>query len=345
MFSLQELVLEYLDLNGYNCFRYYLTKNTKIPYFIAEKIIVYLDNKNFGISNKYLKFFSNDKTILRTIKLSGYKLKYLSSLSFLQGHELQSVDVKNINIPLKKWIYYINNNNLQELSIQNCKLDEEMYGYNKIEIYNEIHILERFKYLLKLNVCHTKFTNECLKFVCHRLLKLEELNISETNVYDIHSIKNLIYLKKFIFYHKYLTNASWMIKQMDYLVKLKELTLIAVGNDQVEHNCGKCKYLDKFFDTKVFQSLEYFIIGGTNWHVNPQSLQYLFFFSTFQLIKKTIFSLFFFFSRKFISNHEKMQLLAIDYYTPLNDDQESLYNDLAKFIYPARLTVYIYIYI
>lgn len=172
-----------------------------IPTLISEKILHGLNDCFLGVPPNSLRHFKRRNFMLANIRVNGRRIRTISKMLFLRGHELLSAKLENFyNIRVESWIKHLKVSNLRELSLEGCCFLDRSVVVDQNQSENEENENEIMK---KLNSILP--TYEILDFSCLKILNvgcsdindiqfdhltkncsnLSELNISSTNITNL----------------------------------------------------------------------------------------------------------------------------------------------------------------
>lgn len=296
MFTLKEFCLRTVAKNSYTLLNVDLNLGKNLENYLVGEIFNYLDEYNLGIYEDCLEYFVCKRTQLKRVKFNGRRIKNKTFLAFLKNHPLESVNIKNLNeFSINDWIKYVNNEDLQELSIINCQFIDK-------NLLNSMNYLKKFRNLLKLNISFTKFDDNCFNFICNELLLLEYLDITNTNVQILTPIKNLTNLNTFIY--RICNETIINFQQLYNLNEIDNIQYINIGFiaakciERIEENFLNCNYW------KYLKFLRIYL----HYTISKDIIRFVCLF--IYLFMNVVFLIFFF--RKFISYHENLEFFEID---------------------------------
>lgn len=201
--TLQDIVLNYIIQNFDEFFKNKIIfeewLQSDIPPLFTRKILENLDDWIIGIPEEYLTFCTKSPCFSNTIELNCKRIKQKSSLKFLQGQRLRKVILKNLkNLRIDDWMPYLDCEELKELSIRGCKINNQETTEKCSNVNIEfMSCFKPFKHLISLNLSFTNVCNAEFKFIANELSQIEELNISHTSLTNLCSLtkfRNLYFL-------------------------------------------------------------------------------------------------------------------------------------------------------
>lgn len=265
MLSLKEIILRFIKNNTEEILNGFKLKNLILPFYLAEQILNYLDEENYGIEEEYLKYFKKTNSNLQKVKLNGINIKNAFELSFLKNHLLEKLEIFCIkNFEMNEWIHFIDKLYLKEFSIRGCLL-------RKINdtCLKEIELLRDFKNLIKLDVSYTNFDDLSLTFICNEFHLLKELDVSGTFIKTFKSLKNLKNLLKF---YSINIKKCFHYKETEYLTFLPNLIEIHLDENSFSEFKIERNWLKNLLNKTIWKDLEYFSIMG-NWNIDEQTIR------------------------------------------------------------------------
>ncbi|CAD5122295.1 DgyrCDS10736 [Dimorphilus gyrociliatus] len=256
---LKDICLDYIAKNIDIIIEFVNRTNATLPHGISEKIFECLEEKDFGIKEEYLEFFSSNGKLLQNVRLYGRRIKHKSSLRFLKYHPIKNLIIRNLQqLTIAEWLNYVNKETLETLSVSGCQFSEVEVDLYPKSLPTQADYLGGFNSLIKLDVSYTDFEDAHFKVVCNEYVNLEELDISGTLVKCLGCLTKLERLKVF----KFCTRRS-LLNWNEYtnLLYLKHLQIINIGmclGDYEANSVDKafCEWLYHFLQQAQWNDLQ-----------------------------------------------------------------------------------------
>ncbi|CAD5123096.1 DgyrCDS11469 [Dimorphilus gyrociliatus] len=297
-----------------------------IPPIIAEKVLHQINEYYLGVPPNILKHFTKNNTILKDIAINGRRIKGITLMQFLRGHNLNSAALINFNlIRVEKWIKYLKVSTLKQLSLEgSCFLDrivvqEENHheqGGEETKRLN-MELLQTkppsykglgFKCLVQLSLANTDINDVHFLHFTKDCPQLRHLNISSTNITDLRLLEKFQNLESLDCSYPNSTN---VYDTYLALLKLKSLKVLDISkSDRIGYGALILRYkgpnekgsststktskskekdwhLSDFLNNAMWENMTHFNLSG-NWSRPIKSIS------------------------NFINNHKKLEFFGLD---------------------------------
>jgi hypothetical protein len=208
-------------------------KTSKFNHIISEDLFERL-NELGKLNEKTIDLFTNSQTCLKKLKIKNTFLSKESIKIILKQHQFNEIIFNNVlfekeisssnithgnTITISELLDSLNDWSLQNLKSLNVSRNISLFG-------SILTNFKHFKYLLKLNVSQTSFSNQSLDIVTQYLTNLEYLDMSVTRVNDLSTLLRLKDTLKYLsMYNMRNSFNDDIIDVVCSLVKLKNLDL------------------------------------------------------------------------------------------------------------------------